>query len=216
MSEPAHRALTRHAYDTVAESYAAALPGLGAEARLDVAMIDELVDRCRAGAPGPVADVGCGAGRVSAELSGRGLEVRGFDLSPRMVEIAARTCPHLSFEVAATEALPVGDATFVAVLAWYSLIHTPPAELGVAVQEIARVLRPGGHVLAALHAGGGERVERADGYGHDVAFVGHRHDPDHLAALLDEAGFEVSARLLRSARGRERAPQAFVLATRRS
>ena len=215
MSEPAHRALTRQAYDTVAESYAAALPGLAAEALLDAAMIDELVARCRADPPGPVADVGCGPGRVSAELSGRGLEVRGFDLSPRTVQVARRTHPHLRFEVAATEALPVADATFAGVLAWYSLIHTPPAELGVAVDEIARVLRPGGHLLTGFHAGGGERVDRASGYGHDVAFVSHRHDPDHVAALLDDGGLDVSVRLLRSAQGRERAPQAFVLATRR-
>lgn len=215
MSEPTHRTVTRHAYDTVAESYAAALPGLGAEAALDAAMIDDFVARCRAGRPGPVADVGCGPGRVSAELSGRGLEVRGFDLSPRMVEIARRTRPHLPFEVAATEALPVGDATFAGVLAWYSLIHTPPAELGATVGEIARVLRPGGHLLTGFHAGGGERVDRASGYGHDVAFVDHRHDPDHLAAVLEHGGFEVVVRLLRAAQGRERAPQAFVLATRR-
>ena len=207
--------MTRHAYDTVAEDYAAALPGLGAEARLDAAMIDDFVDRCRAGKPGPVADVGCGPGRVSAELSGRGLDVRGFDLSPRMVEIARRTCPHLHFEVAATETLPAGDATFVGVLAWYSLIHTPPSELGAVVDEIARVLRPGGHLLAGFHAGGGERVDRSSGYGHAVAFVSFRHDPDHLAGLLDGAGLDVSARLLRSAQGREKAPQAFILATRR-
>ncbi len=214
MSGPAHQAQTRRGYDAVAEDYAALLPGLDAETRLDVAMIDDFTARCLAGPTGPVADVGCGAGRVSAYLSERGLDVRGFDLSPGMIEVARRTHPQVRFEVAAVQALPADDASFDGLLAWYSLIHTPPSELDAALDELARVLRPGGLLLTAFQAGGGERLDRHSGYGHEVAFSSYRHDPDHLSALLTTSGFMIHARLLRSAEGQEKSPQAVVLAIR--
>ena len=48
----------------------------------------------------------------------------------------------LRFEVATLRALPVADAALGGLLAWYSLIHTPPAELPTAVDEFARVSAP--------------------------------------------------------------------------
>lgn len=215
VSEPAHRALTRTAYDAVAKDYATLLPGLDAEATLEVAMIDDFAARCLAERAGPVADIGCGAGRLSAYLSRRGLDIRGFDLSPAMVDVARRTHPDLDFEVAAMQSLPVEEGFFGGLLAWYSMIHTPPAELDEAVDECARVLRPGGYLLAAFQAGDGQRVDRPSGYGRPVTFTSYRHDPDVLSALFEGKGFDVRARLLRAAEGREWAPQAFVFATRR-
>ena len=215
MTSPDDLARTRHAYDTVARDYAALLPGLDAETALDVAMIDDLARRCLASGLGPVADVGCGTGRVSAHLADHGLDVAGFDLSPGMVEQARIAHPRLPFTVAAVHELPVADAAFGGVLAWYSLIHTSPAELVPALQELARVLVPGGHLLTAFQAGAGERVERSHGYGHEVAFVNHRHDPGLVAELLQRTGFDLQVQLRRASEGRERTPQAFLLATRR-
>jgi len=170
VSEPAHQAVTRHGYDTVAETCATVLPGLDAEAAVDIAMIDEFAARCAAGPPGVVADLGCGTGRVTAYLARSGLAVRGFDLSPGMVAVARRRHPNLDFAVAATQALPVDDAAFAGLSVWYSLIHTPPEELGDPIGELARVLQPGGHLLIGFQAGHGERVDRTSSYGHHVAF----------------------------------------------
>ncbi|WP_337063328.1 hypothetical protein [Kineococcus sp. G2] len=75
-------------------------------------------------------------------------------------------------------------------------------------------MAPGGFLLTAFQAGAGERVERFHGYGHDVEFTNHRHDPDHLAEVLDDAGFDVLVRLHRAPEGRERTPQHLVLAPR--
>jgi SAM-dependent methyltransferase len=46
---------------------------------------------------GPVADVGCGSGRVTAFLHDLGVPTSGIDLSPRMVAAARRTYPALRF-----------------------------------------------------------------------------------------------------------------------
>ena len=81
----------RHAYDTVAEDYATMIPDTRAEAALDLAMVDAFAAGVGKGAR--VLDAGCGAGRMSRYLAGRGLAVQGIDLSPGMVAMARRDHP---------------------------------------------------------------------------------------------------------------------------
>ena len=117
VNDPAHLAQTRYAYDAVARSFADLLPGLDAETVLDIAVLNDFAHRCRTADLGPVADVGCGAGRVSAHLAAAGLDVIGYDLSPGMVQTARQDQPGLRFEVASLHALPVADSTLGGLLA---------------------------------------------------------------------------------------------------
>lgn len=215
MTSPDHRTQTRHGYDVVAHDYADLVADLSAETALDVAMIDGFADRCLDARLGPVADVGCGPGRVSAHLDARGVDVFGVDLSPVMVDVARRTHPHLRFEVGAMEDLRIPDGALGGVLAWYSLIHTAPGRLPAVVGEFARVLRTGGWLLTAFQAGEGERVDRSSAYGHAVTLTNYRHAPPHVVAVLDAGGFDVHTRLHRAPEGVESAPQCVLLARRR-
>lgn len=98
-------------------------------------------------------------------------------------------------------------------LAWYSLIHTPPPQLPAVVAELARVLRPGGHLLAAVQVGD-ERVHLTHAYGHQVSLDAYRLPPDDIAALLEDAGLPVTTRFDREAEGREKVAQAYLLASK--
>jgi SAM-dependent methyltransferase len=74
-------AATRRGYDPLAEASARALPDLRAETRLDLAVLDELLDRRLS--TGPVLDMGCGSGRVAAALTTTGFTARTrLDRSP--------------------------------------------------------------------------------------------------------------------------------------
>jgi ubiquinone/menaquinone biosynthesis C-methylase UbiE len=161
VTAPDHRRQTRTGYDIVAEDYATLIPGLSAETSLDVAMIDDFAGRCLDAPTSPVADVGCGTGRVSAHLAARGVDVFGVDLSRGMIDVARRTHPQLRFEVGAMEDLPTQDAALGGLIAWYSLIHTAPGRLPAVVSEFARVLKPGGWLLTAFQAGEGQRPTAA-------------------------------------------------------
>ena len=200
----------RSAYDTVAEPYATALPDTSFEAPLDMAMIDDFCARLLA-VPGPkVIDAGCGAGRLSAYLSNAGLDVIGVDLSPGMVRVARRSHPGLVFEVGQLTDLPAADAAADGILAWYSIIHSAPAELPAIAREFWRVLRPGGLALIAFQAGSGHRaLERA--YGHDVELRAELHSPDDIVLRFTEQGFVLEAQLVRAARSTEKHPQAMLL-----
>ena len=90
---------TRIAYDTVAADYAAVLEDALAAAPLERALLGTFAELVQAGGGGPVADVGCGPGRITTYLDGLGLDVSGVDLSPEMVAVARRAYPGLVFQV---------------------------------------------------------------------------------------------------------------------
>ena len=204
---------TRTAYDTVAVSYAELVSGALQETPMDRAVLGVFAEQVLAGGGGPVADLGCGPGRITTHLDGLGLDVLGLDLSPGMIEVARRTHPHLRFEVGSIASLPLPDAALSGALLWYSLIHTPPARQPAVFAEAARVLRRGAPLLLAFQAGADEHVHHRQGYGHAISLQGWRLDPDRVTRELTEAGFEVRARVVREPEPPlEKSRQAYLLA----
>jgi ubiquinone/menaquinone biosynthesis C-methylase UbiE len=204
----------RIAYDVLAEAYATHLPDTRAEAEADLAMVDAFAAAVRQDDDPRVLDAGCGAGRMSAYLAARGCLVEGVDLSPGMVAVARRDHPAPRFEVGSLTELPCAEAEFAGVMLWYSAIHTPPSHQPAIFAEVARVLRPGGHVLVATQSGEGVR-DVAPSYrrlGFDVVLERHLYTADAVAALLADAGLAEVQRLERPAQGSERDDQAVVLA----
>jgi SAM-dependent methyltransferase len=84
---------TRASYDTLAADYAAWIHDELAAKPLDRALLGAFADMVRRAGAGPVADVGCGPGRVTAFLDALGVPAFGIDLSPEMVAVARRSYP---------------------------------------------------------------------------------------------------------------------------
>jgi SAM-dependent methyltransferase len=211
VTEPSYLSATREAYDTVAVDYANLLSTEPPETPLDLAMLAAFAKFVRSVGAGLVADLGCGPGRITAHLRSLGLTAFGIDLSPAMVAEARRTYPDLRFDEGSMTALDLKDDSVGGIVAWYSIIHTPPELLPVVFAEFHRVLAPGGHVLIAFQVGNeGRHIEQ--GYGHSVSLDAYRLAPDQVAELLIQAGLVEHARLLREPETREKVQQAFLLA----
>lgn len=207
-------ALVRSAYDVVAESYARMLPDASMEAPEDRGMIEAFAAHVNGGSTRQVVDAGCGAGRMARLLSSLGAGVSGIDVSAGMVEVARRTSPGLSFEVAELSNLPFGDMALGGVFAWYSIIHSRPGDLPQVFAEFHRVLAPGGYAMLSFQVGEGPRhLSRA--YGHDVSMEAHLFTPEVVIEQLTAAGFDVVAQKTRAPGPREKSPQAILLARRR-
>jgi len=99
--------------------------------------------------PKRLLEVGGGQGELAERIRRElGAEVTFLDLSPRMVELArARGLDALEGDV---QTLPFADRTFDTVVAAWMLYHVP--DLDRALAEIARVLVPGGALVAVTNA----------------------------------------------------------------
>jgi len=212
MTEPTDLLTTRTFYDTIADDYAEMFKAPLDDKPLDRAMLRAFADLVREGeAAGPVADLGCGPGRVTAYLHGLGLDVFGVDLSPGMLAVARREHPELRFDEGRMTGLDLPDGALGGIVAYYSLIHTPAERLPAVLAEFHRLLAPGGNLLVAFQVGD-EPLRVAEPFGHAVSLDFRRLSPDGIAALLEGAGFAVRARQVREPDGREVVPQAVLLA----
>jgi len=95
-------------------------------------------------------DAACGTGRHTRHLVKLGYEAVGVDVSTAMLGRARANVPAARFAEADLRALPCGDASMDVVVSGLAFAHLP--DLGEAVREVGRVLRPGGHaVISVLH-----------------------------------------------------------------
>jgi ubiquinone/menaquinone biosynthesis C-methylase UbiE len=100
--------------------------------------------------PARLLEVGCGAGELAERLAAEvGCEVVAVDLSPEMVALACAR--GVDAQVADVEELPFADGEFDCVVAAWMLYHVPDLERGL--DEVARVLRPGGRFVAVTLGG---------------------------------------------------------------
>lgn len=102
-----------------------------------------------------ILDLGCGTGRLTAQIAESSAIVRGIDAAPEMIAEARRLYPSLAFEVADARDFTVAepqDAVFSnAVLHWIR----PPEAVATCMR---RALRPGGRLVAEF--GGHGNVQR--------------------------------------------------------
>ncbi|MFW6694458.1 class I SAM-dependent methyltransferase [Streptomyces sp. MAR4 CNX-425] len=216
MTDPGNhgrRAAVRNSYDAVAEAYLDTIGGELTHKPLDRALLVALLEQTATGAP--VADLGCGPGHVTGWLAAHGAaRAVGIDLSPGMVALARRDHPEAEFREGDLLRLPAADGEFGAAVALYSVIHLEPAELAPAFAEAWRVLRPGGRLLVAFHAGTEVR-HLDDWWGHPVDVDFRFLEPVPVAELLRGAGFDVEATLERAHYPQEaQTTRAYVLARR--
>jgi demethylmenaquinone methyltransferase/2-methoxy-6-polyprenyl-1,4-benzoquinol methylase len=95
-----------------------------------------------------VLDVATGTGDLAIELASRvgpGGEVIGSDFSEQMLDVARRKAPQLRFEWGNALELPYADGEFAASTVGFGARNFSDLDRGLA--EMARVVRPGGHVV---------------------------------------------------------------------
>jgi SAM-dependent methyltransferase len=168
-------------------------------------VVDAVMTRARLTPGERVLDLGTGTGAVAeraAEAVGPGGHVVGVDISPQMLalaraRVAARGFAHVTMREGRAEAIPADDDSFDVVLASLSLMYA--IDRGAAAREMARVLRPGGRVVAAVWAGPDDcdivRFQQTAGSfaGPSPAPVvgpGALADPRHFLQQLATAGIE--------------------------
>lgn len=176
----------RKCYDAVAREYAERFVNELVYKPLDRELLGRFASEVRG--RGEVCDLGCGPGQTTAYLHGCGVRVYGLDHSTDLLREASRRQPGVSFEPGDMLALPRADGTVAGVVAFYAIVHFSPAQLRRALAEMHRVLRPGGRLLLAFHAGEGS-VHVEEFLGHPVSLEFFYFSPSVIAEELVRAGF---------------------------
>lgn len=173
------------AFDHIGERYDEVFPHKEGQ----LTAVAWLIERLRPGAR--VLDVGCGTGvPTTRQLIDAGAQVTGIDISPVMLELARRNVPGATFaEMDALDASPaLGE--FDAVVAFFSLLMLPRAEIPQALARLRDIIVPGGWLALGM-------VE-ADIDDVPIPFLGAQvrvsgYIRDELREVVSAAGFAVLA-----------------------
>ncbi|GED90511.1 bifunctional 2-polyprenyl-6-hydroxyphenol methylase/3-demethylubiquinol 3-O-methyltransferase UbiG [Streptomyces sp. 6-11-2] len=137
-------------------------------------------------------DVGSGTGRpTAAALIAAGHSVLGVDVSPVMVELAARQVPEAEFRCGDIRDLPIEADSFDGVCVFFSLLQMTRAEQSALIRRLALALRPGGHLVLATVPADVEDVE--------VVFMGRpvratSFAEEDVTGMVEAAGLTVLSR----------------------
>jgi SAM-dependent methyltransferase len=113
-------------------------------------LFEAVLDAAGVGPGTRLLDVGCGSGLTLALAEDRGAIPSGLDISSGLLQVARERLPDADLREGDMEFLPFGDAAFDAVTGVNAFQFAGDPQQ--ALREAARVIRPGGHVVASLFA----------------------------------------------------------------
>jgi ubiquinone/menaquinone biosynthesis C-methylase UbiE len=209
----------QQSFDAIADLYAAHFAAELDRKPFDRALLEELAASLPAKAR--VLDVGCGAAaHIGRFLATRGAIVTGLDFSRVSLDVARGAAPELELVEGDMRAMPLPDASFDAVVAFYSLIYGSDDDVVAALRDIGRVLRPNGVLVAAVHGrrGGDEAgVERFSEYeGRTIDIALRITTPATFATLVERAALAIESVRVRSPYVDEHQTKRIYLQARRS
>ena len=191
----AKRRYVRQLFATIADRYdlITRVLSYGQDARWKA----KLVQMAEVRAGDRALDLACGTGDIAFAVAAHGARAAGLDITHRMLQLAhlrqgyggqahlrdgsAKAGPAVSFIGGDMTSLPFRNASFDLVTTGYGLRNVP--DLDAAIDEIARVLRPGGRLLSLDFNRPESAVVRAaylaylTGVGASLGWLLHR-DPD--------------------------------------
>ncbi|HET9400561.1 MAG TPA: methyltransferase domain-containing protein [Candidatus Acidoferrales bacterium] len=127
--------------------------------RLQKKLWQRALRACALPANAKILDIGCGTGRWIRRYSEAGFNPVGIDATQHMLQRANEIGTHSPLIVAPAQNLPFKDRTFDLISSVTVVQHVIPADQPKILREMARVLRPGGHLLLLeLISGAGPHI----------------------------------------------------------
>lgn len=174
----------RAGYDAIAAAYLEARRNN----RHDLEVLDEW---CTALSPGArILDVGCGSGvPIAQHLVHQGFDVLGVDISEAQLNLARRLVPQGRFFSRDMTRLQPGEFSVEAIVAFYSLIHTPRTSHQRILSTLHSFLPTGGRILCTFGSTDWEGEEPFFGTPMRWSHFG----PEESTRVVEQAGFQIEA-----------------------
>lgn len=139
---------------------------------------------------GIILDLGCAAGRDSIFFSKRGFRTVGVDLSEKLLAIARKRAPELTFLHQDIRTLQFPNESFDGIWACAILLHLKPEEMQHVIDDCHTFLKPGGTLFLMMKRGTGEAditEKLSAGEARHFTFV----QEEELRKMVTAAGFTV-------------------------
>jgi ubiquinone/menaquinone biosynthesis C-methylase UbiE len=136
-----------------------------------------------------LADLGCGPAADGASFAAAGHRVAGIDRSAGMLAAAVRVLPGRLVQ-ADLRSIPLAGASLDGIWCCAALLHVPLDQTMVVLNEIRRVLRPGGLLALVTALGDGARLEPVP-YAPDARRWFFYRGASHLSEQLGAAGLHI-------------------------
>jgi SAM-dependent methyltransferase len=142
---------TRSSYDAVAEEYVRHISDELDYRPRERDLLARFARQC--GGLGFICDLGCGPGHIADYVCRFNPEVIGLDLSFGLLRQARDRNTEIVFLQGDMLALPFAGRSLGGIVAFYSIIHFEGRQVDQALEEMHRVLIPGGQLLLGFHVG---------------------------------------------------------------
>ncbi len=187
----------RESYDRVASEYVAHLADELQHKPFDRMMLALSAELAQGGL---LCEVGCGPGHITRYLHDLGANVYGCDISPAMIAQAQARNPHVRYQVSDLRALDAVDHSLAGIIAFYSLIHLPRAEIVPALRHLRDKLAPNGFLMAAYHLQNAEWQDRTlnDWWNIPVNITFLFHTREDLTQYFTDAGYKIEMLTVRA------------------
>jgi ubiquinone/menaquinone biosynthesis C-methylase UbiE len=178
-----HREAQAMAFDSIGERYDLAFPHKDGQVAAGEWLIGQLAGGSR------VLDAGCGTGvPTMRQLQEAGLSVTGIDISGVMLALARQNVPEADLRQLDLTEVSTELGRFDAVVAFFSLLMLPRADIPGALARLYDVLSPGGLLAIGMVEADVDNVP-IDFLGVPVRVTGYPRDD--LGQVVRDAGFEV-------------------------
>jgi 2-polyprenyl-3-methyl-5-hydroxy-6-metoxy-1,4-benzoquinol methylase len=137
---------------------------------------------------GPVLEIGCGRGELMQLLVAAGIDARGVDMDPAMVEVAREKGLSVEYGNGLGVLQQCEDASLGAVIAVQVVEHLSQADLGALIELCARKVRAGGKIIFET-INPRSLLALSSNYFRDPTHVWPLH-PDTLSYLMTLGGLE--------------------------
>jgi ubiquinone/menaquinone biosynthesis C-methylase UbiE len=149
-----------------------------------------------------VADVACGVGRMAVRLAQAGAAVEAVDIAAGMLERtraaaeAAGVADSVSLNMGIATALPLASQSCDAAICAGLMEHLPSTDREKCLQEIARILVPGGSLALVVNNAHSDYLSPATdnpyrvGKQYDSGYFCQLVKPEEILELLASLGFE--------------------------
>lgn len=139
---------TIQSYNDTAEEYAKAIADRLPKSNLDRFFL--LIPK-----HAKVLDIGCAAGRDTVYFHQKRIDVVGIDLSQRLIQIARRNYPDVTFQICDMQKLPFKDASFDGIWAHSVFHHLDKPAMNTTLKEWTRILKKNGVIYLRTKMGQG-------------------------------------------------------------